>query len=57
MTWSCRQRSPHSTRPIATVKPVSDDKTRYSGLNKWMAFFLFFGLRYFTPNIPVITEA
>lgn len=38
-------------------KACSDDKTRYSGANKWMAIFLFFSLRYFTPNIPVLTKA
>lgn len=43
--------------PISTAMPVSDDKTRCSGVNKWMAFFLFFSLRYFTPNIPDLTEA
>ena len=38
-------------------KACQRDKTRYSCANKWMAFFLFFGLRYFTLNIPSLTEA
>lgn len=48
---------PSSTLPYFDGKARRRDKTRYSGANKWMAIFLFFSLRYFTPNIPVLTES